>query len=68
MAYARGRLAASAHAARSLVRRFAADASGSTAIEYTMLAMLIAVVIIGALTTIGSRVSTMIVSAATGLH
>jgi pilus assembly protein Flp/PilA len=68
MAHARGRLAASAHAARSLVRRFTADASGATAIEYTLLIMLIAIVIIGALTIIGSDVNTMIVSAASGLH
>jgi pilus assembly protein Flp/PilA len=50
------------------VKRFAADASGATAIEYTLLAMLIGLVIIGALTSIGSKVSTMIGSAATGLH
>jgi pilus assembly protein Flp/PilA len=50
------------------VRRFAADASGATAIEYTLLVMLIAIVIIGALTVIGSSVNTMIVSAASGLH
>jgi pilus assembly protein Flp/PilA len=68
MAHARGRLAASAHDARSLVRRFTADASGATAIEYTLLIMLIAIVIIGALTIIGSDVNTMIVSAASGLH
>ena len=50
------------------MKRFAADASGATAIEYTLLAMLIGLVIIGALTSIGSKVSTMIGSAATGLH
>jgi pilus assembly protein Flp/PilA len=50
------------------VRRFVADASGATSIEYTMLAMLIAIVIIGALTKIGTEVNTMIISAATGLH
>ena len=68
MADARSRLAASAHTARSFVRCFVADASGATAIEYTLLVMLIAIVIIGALTTMGSRLNTMIVSAATGLH
>ncbi len=50
------------------MKRFAADASGATAIEYTLLAMLIAVVIIAALTTIGTKVNTMISGAATGLH
>ncbi len=68
MAHARGRLAASAHAARSLVRRFTADASGATAIEYTLLIMLIAIVIIGALTIIGSEVYALIASAAPSLH
>jgi pilus assembly protein Flp/PilA len=50
------------------VKRFAADTSGATAIEYTLLAMLIAVVIIAAVTTIGTRVNTMISSANTGLN
>jgi pilus assembly protein Flp/PilA len=50
------------------VKNFAADKGGATAIEYTLLAMLIAVVIITALTTIGTRVSAMIGAAATGLR
>ena len=68
MADARSRLAASAHAARSLVRRFAADASGATLIEYTLIAMLIAIVLIGALTTMGTKVNALIASAAPSLH
>jgi pilus assembly protein Flp/PilA len=50
------------------VKCFAADASGATAIEYTLIAMLIAVVVIAALTTIGTTVNTMISNAATGLN
>jgi pilus assembly protein Flp/PilA len=50
------------------VKGIAADASGATAIEYAMLAGVIALVIIALLTSIGTRVNTMIVSAATGLH
>ena len=50
------------------MKGFVADTSGATALEYTLLAMLIAVVIISSLTSIGSQVNTMIVSAANGLH
>jgi pilus assembly protein Flp/PilA len=68
VADARSRLAASAHAARSLVRRLAADVSGATSIEYTLIAMLIALVIIGALTTMGTQINALIASAAPTLH
>ena len=37
------------------VSRFLKDESGATAIEYGLIAALIAVVIIGALTTVGSK-------------
>ncbi len=50
------------------MRNFVADTGGATAIEYALLGGLIALVIIAALTTIGTRVNTMISSAATGLH
>jgi Flp pilus assembly pilin Flp len=50
------------------VKNFAADASGATSIEYTLVAMLIAVVIVAAITNIGTSVNRMIVSAATGLR
>ena len=43
---------------KNLFSRFVADQSGATAIEYGLIAALIAVVIIGALTTIGSRLNT----------
>jgi pilus assembly protein Flp/PilA len=50
------------------VKNFAADAGGATSIEYTLCAMLIAVVIITALTNIGTKVNSMIGAAATGLR
>ena len=50
------------------MRNFAADTSGATSIEYTLVAMLIAVVIVAAITNIGTSVNRMIVSAATGLR
>jgi pilus assembly protein Flp/PilA len=50
------------------VKGFAANSSGATAIEYTLIAMLIGVVIVAALTNIGTSVSSMITQAATGLR
>jgi pilus assembly protein Flp/PilA len=43
---------------KNLFTRFVADESGVTAIEYGLIAALIAVIIIGAVTTVGSRLST----------
>ncbi len=42
---------------KSIFNRFAADESGATAIEYGMIAALIAVVIIGSLKLVGSNLS-----------
>lgn len=42
---------------RKFLARFAADESGVTAIEYGLIAALIAVVIIGAVSTIGTKLS-----------
>jgi pilus assembly protein Flp/PilA len=42
---------------KKLFARFAADQSGATAIEYGLIAGLIAVVIISAVTTLGTRIS-----------
>jgi pilus assembly protein Flp/PilA len=42
----------------SLFRRFAQDASGATAIEYALMASLIAIAIIGAVQLVGTQVST----------
>jgi pilus assembly protein Flp/PilA len=41
-----------------LLRRFATDESGATAIEYGLIAGLISVVILGALTAIGTKLNT----------
>jgi pilus assembly protein Flp/PilA len=41
-----------------LFARFAKDESGATAIEYGLIASLISVAIIGALTTLGGKIST----------
>jgi ADP-ribose pyrophosphatase YjhB (NUDIX family) len=68
LAHARGRLASASHAARSLVKTFAADAGGATSIEYTLCAMLIAAVIITVVTTIGGQVNGMIASVEPGLR
>ncbi|XBQ14827.1 MAG: Flp family type IVb pilin [Oceanicaulis sp.] len=43
---------------KNLVSKFVADESGATAIEYGLIAALIAVVIIGAITTIGTNLGT----------
>ena len=43
---------------KNLVTRFAKDESGATAIEYGLIAALISVVIIGVLTTLGTRLNT----------
>jgi len=49
-------------------RAFAANEDGATAIEYTLIAMLIAVVIIAGLTAIGSNLNTSIAAVATDLR
>jgi pilus assembly protein Flp/PilA len=43
---------------RSLIYRFVADECGATAIEYGLIAALIAVVIITAVTAVGTQLST----------
>ena len=48
--------------------QFWTDQSGATAIEYALLASLIAVVIIGAVKAVGSNVSTMFTSVSTNLN
>jgi pilus assembly protein Flp/PilA len=50
-----------------LLRRFIADQSGVTAIEYGLIAALIAVVIISSVTTLGSKVSTTFSNIATAM-
>ena len=43
--------------AASLIRRFLKDEAGATAIEYGLIAALIALVLVGALTTLGTKVN-----------
>jgi len=52
---------------RNLFRRFINDQSGVTAIEYGLIAALIAVVIITAVTAVGSKLTTTFTSVATAL-
>ncbi|MBB3872482.1 MAG: Flp family type IVb pilin [Brevundimonas sp.] len=50
------------------ISRFAKDESGATAIEYGLIAALIAVVIITVLGTIGTNLNTKLQAVATGLE
>jgi pilus assembly protein Flp/PilA len=52
---------------KTLLLRFAADRSGATAIEYGLIAGLIAVVIITAVTTVGSNLANKFNAVATNL-
>ena len=51
-----------------LLKRFVKDDSGATAIEYGLIAALIAVVIITALTNVGTSLSTDFANVATNLR
>ncbi len=53
---------------KTLLFRFAQDESGVTAIEYGLIAALISVVIIGAVTTVGGNLQTVFNSVATALQ
>ncbi|MBS0280774.1 MAG: Flp family type IVb pilin [Proteobacteria bacterium] len=48
--------AAASHAARSAVKRFAADTSGATAIEYALVAGSVSIVIVAAVSMVGTNV------------
>jgi pilus assembly protein Flp/PilA len=52
----------------NLFTRFVCDESGATAIEYGLIAALIAVVIIGTLQAVGTNLSTKLGSVSTSLH
>ncbi len=52
---------------KNLVSRFARDDSGATAIEYGLIAALIAVVIIGALQAIGTNLNAVMTNVASNL-
>lgn len=51
----------------NLFARFVRDESGATAIEYGLIAALIAVVIIGAVTAVGTKLSTTFTTVSTSL-
>ena len=51
----------------NLFTRFVRDESGATAIEYGLIAALIAVVIIGAVTAVGTKLSTTFTTVSTSL-
>ncbi|MFL6689466.1 MAG: Flp family type IVb pilin [Alphaproteobacteria bacterium] len=53
---------------KNLVSRFVRDESGATAIEYGLIAALISVVIIAALTSVGTSLNAKFTSVATGLN
>ena len=52
----------------NLISRFVRDESGATAIEYGLIAALIAVVVITALTSVGTTLSTKFAGIATSLR
>jgi pilus assembly protein Flp/PilA len=52
---------------KTLFNRFIKDESGATAIEYGLIAALIAVVIIGALQTVGTSLNTKFTAVSTAL-
>jgi pilus assembly protein Flp/PilA len=52
---------------RALISRFVKDESGATAIEYGLIAALIAVAIIATVTTVGTALQTTFTSVATAL-
>ncbi len=52
----------------NLISRFVRDESGATAIEYGLIAALIAVVIITGLTSVGTNLNTQLNSVATSLR
>ena len=53
---------------KSLFARFAKDQSGATAIEYGLIASLIGVAIIGAITTVGTKLTTTFGNVSSNLH
>jgi pilus assembly protein Flp/PilA len=53
---------------KTLIAKFVSDDSGATAIEYGLIAALIAVVVITALTTIGTNLDTKFTAVATALR
>ncbi len=52
----------------TIFKRFAKDESGATAIEYGLIAGLISVIIISALTSIGTKLNTKFTAISSGLN
>jgi pilus assembly protein Flp/PilA len=52
----------------TLFKKFAKDESGATAIEYGLIVALIAVVIISAITTLGTNLNTTLSTAGAKIH
>ena len=52
---------------KKFISKFMSDESGATAIEYGLIAALIAVVIIGAVTTLGGNISSRFTQVATAI-
>lgn len=53
---------------KQFLKRLGSDESGATAIEYGLIASLIAVVIIGAVTTVGNKLTNTFTEVAGNLH
>jgi pilus assembly protein Flp/PilA len=53
---------------KTFVQRFIANESGATAIEYGLIVALIAVVIIGAVTTLGTNLNTSLSTAGSAIR
>lgn len=53
--------------AHALLGRFLADESGATAIEYALIALLVAVPTVAAFTVLGTKISSAVLSVAAGL-
>ena len=52
---------------KKFISKFMSDESGATAIEYGLIAALIAVIIIGAVTALGANISTQFTQVATAI-
>ncbi len=52
---------------KKIINRFVSDESGATAIEYGLIAALIAVIIIGAVTALGTTINTAFTRVVTGM-
>jgi pilus assembly protein Flp/PilA len=52
---------------RLLLKRFAANVGGATAIEYALIASLISILIVTAVTTIGTKLSSIFTTVSAGL-